>query len=476
MATLNSVPGAGFLVDGEHTIVEMNNRCTVVFAEEPEEMCGESLRAVARRGVLEEQACRRFEEGVSAAIDWGEETTAQIPLRPGGTGERMHYDLRVTPSANNPQLACCSLRTVGTGRHYEETITALHASTRTLMNAGDVDEVLGRTADAASDVLGFPGTAVRKYEPESGLLRHLAFGGRVGDIDSRPPFRVEESPHGRAVRRGETVIDSIGEDDPYGRDAFTQTMYTPVGEVGLLSIGTVGNTFDETDVQFAEILAENAATALRLVETTARLREERERLDRFASVVSHDLRNPLNVATLGLERARETHDEAEFNRVANGLRRMDRMIDDLLTLARSGATIEDPESAELAELVREAWETVPSGGGSLVVDSTGVIDCDPSLVRNLLENLVRNAVEHNDPPLTVRVGMLDGDDGFYVADDGVGIPAADRASVFEHGYSGEGTPGLGLSIVRDITDAHGWALTVTEARDGGARFEIRTGS
>jgi signal transduction histidine kinase len=475
VATLNSVPGAGVLVDGEHTIVDLNNRCTVVFAEGPDDLCNESLRALQRRGVLEESTREQWESAVAAAIEREAVTDRQITLRPGGTGEWMHYDLRVTPLESDPQLACCSLRSVGTSRRYEETITALHISTRELMSAESVDEVLQRTADAASDVLGFPGTAVRRHETETGLLHHVAFGGRVGDIDSRPSFRVDESPHGRAVRRGETVIDNIEQDDPYGRDTFTQTMYTPIGETGLLSVGAVGSTFDETDVQFAEILAENAAVALQLVETAARLREERERLDRFASVVSHDLRNPLGIATLALERARETHEQEDFDRVASGLQRMERMVDDLLTLARSGAAVEDRETAEVGELVEAAWETVQSGDASLTLDGDGVIECEPSLVRSLLENLVRNAVEHNDPPPTVRVGMLD-DGGFYVADDGQGIPEANRGTVLEHGVSGKGTPGLGLSIVRDIVDAHGWELTVTESRDGGARFEIRTGS
>ena len=394
MATLNSVPGAGVLVDGKHTIVDLNNRCTVVFAEGPEELCNESLRALQRRGVLEESTREQWESAVSAAIERGAVTDGQITLRPGGTGEWMHYDLRVTPLESDPQLACCSLRSVGTSRRYEETITALHISTRELMSAESVDEVLQRTADAASDVLGFPGTAVRRHE---------------------------------------------------------------------------------TDVQFAEILAENAAVALQLVETAARLREERERLDRFASVVSHDLRNPLGIATLALERARETHEQEDFDRVASGLQRMERMVDDLLTLARSGAAVEDRETAELGELVEAAWETVQSGDASLTLDSDGDITCEPSLVQSLLENLVRNAVEHNDSPLTVRVGVLD-DGGFYVADDGQGIPETNRETVLEHGVSGKGTPGLGLSIVRDIVDAHGWELTVTEGRNGGARFEIRTGS
>ena len=142
----------------------------------------------------------------------------------------MHCDLRVTPLGSDPQLACGSLRSVGAGRRYEETITALHVSTRELVSAESVDEVLQRTADAASDVLGFPGTAVRRHETETGLLHHVAFAGRVGNVDSRPSFRVDESPHGRAVRRGETAIDNIEQDDPDGRDTFTQTMYTPTGE------------------------------------------------------------------------------------------------------------------------------------------------------------------------------------------------------------------------------------------------------
>jgi signal transduction histidine kinase len=65
------------------------------------------------------------------------------------------------------------------------------------------------------------------------------------------------------------------------------------------------------------------------------------------------------------------------------------------------------------------------------------------------------------------------DDGFYVADDGPGVPEADRESVFESGYSTdrEGT-GLGLTIVQEIAEAHGWEVSVTDSESGGARFEI----
>lgn len=77
--------------------------------------------------------------------------------------------------------------------------------------------------------------------------------------------------------------------------------------------------------------------------------------------------------------------------------------------------------------------------------------------------------------MTIRVGPLDDVAGFYVADDGRGIPEDDRETVLEHGYSTaeEGT-GLGLSIVTRIVDAHGWEIDVTESTSGGARFEIFT--
>jgi signal transduction histidine kinase len=78
----------------------------------------------------------------------------------------------------------------------------------------------------------------------------------------------------------------------------------------------------------------------------------------------------------------------------------------------------------------------------------------------------------SDPSVTVTVGDLP--DGFFVADDGPGIPAEVRDEAFEAGYSTnpEGT-GFGLSIVREVADAHGWDVRLVDAEEGGARFEFR---
>jgi len=104
-------------------------------------------------------------------------------------------------------------------------------------------------------------------------------------------------------------------------------------------------------------------------------------------------------------------------------------------------------------------------------DVSGLIRADADRLQRLFEKLFRNSVEHGGHDVTVTVG--NGAEGFYVEDDGPGVPADRRESVFDPGHST--TPsrtGFGLSIVREIVNAHGWTITVTEGSAGGARFEI----
>jgi signal transduction histidine kinase len=205
-----------------------------------------------------------------------------------------------------------------------------------------------------------------------------------------------------------------------------------------------------------------------------RLEAKTERLDEFAGIVAHDLRNPLSVAAGALELARETDDDEHLDRVEGALDRMSRLVDDLLTLARQGEQVEDPRPVRLESAARDAWTYVATNGGTLETDelsgSESVV-ADPDRLEQLLENLFGNAIEHGGPDVTVRVGLLD--DGFYVEDTGPGVRPEDRSRVFEAGYTDDpsGT-GFGLSIVRDIANAHDWTVTLEEGSDGGARFEF----
>jgi PAS domain S-box-containing protein len=225
-----------------------------------------------------------------------------------------------------------------------------------------------------------------------------------------------------------------------------------------------------------------------------RLERQNERLDEFASLVSHDLRNPLQVASGNLEMAERDADDATRQYVEaaeDALDRMETLIDDTLALARQGQDISEVQQADIGTIARRAWDTVRTDGHDLDVADSPTVECDPDRVVELFENLFRNAVEHgstsprpqapedpvehggveNTDAVTVTVGTTE--DGFYVADDGVGIPEDERATVFESGYTTatDGT-GFGLAIVRTIADAHDWEVTVDESEDGGARFDV----
>jgi PAS domain S-box-containing protein len=206
-----------------------------------------------------------------------------------------------------------------------------------------------------------------------------------------------------------------------------------------------------------------------------RLEQQNERLDQFASVVSHDLRNPLSSAKGYLDLAKTQGDDEYFEKVETAHDRMERMIDELLTLARTDTDIEETQTVAIDELADDAWETAQTDGASFDNDVPAgwTVEADPGLVRNIVENLYRNAVDHNDDPVQIRVGTTE--EGFFIEDDGEGIPPDERETVFEYGYTtNRNGTGFGLSIVNDIAEAHGWDVSVTEGTAGGARFEFET--
>jgi len=200
--------------------------------------------------------------------------------------------------------------------------------------------------------------------------------------------------------------------------------------------------------------------------------------DRLASVISHDLRNPLDVAQAHLREARETGREEHFDHLAESHERMERIIRDVLTLTRGESALNRSSDVDIGSVATDAWATVDTEAADLTVAELPSIEADPDRLTRLFENLFRNSVEHarpaDDESIAVHVGPLDS--GFYVADDGVGVPAAERDRVFDPGYTTETTSagtGLGLTIVEEIADAHDWTVSLTESRDGGARFEFR---
>ncbi|AZH26226.1 PAS domain S-box protein [Haloplanus aerogenes] len=293
------------------------------------------------------------------------------------------------------------------------------------------------------------------------------------------------------IERGRRLIRSLltGDDD---RGTFEMDIVTADGETitceSHVALVVTDGEFEGT-VGIIRDITERKRRA-------KELERKNDRLERFTSLVSHDLRNPLNVAQGRLELARTGDDpDANLDDAAHALGRCQRLVGDLLSLAREGDRIDDPDAVTLRTAVENCWRHVETGEATLAVETESTVVADRSRLQQLLENLVRNSVEHGPtgtqsqaPEDAVEHGSTDtqtqsgdavmitvGDlpDGFYVADDGPGIPDADRGRVFDSDYStsDEGT-GFGLSIVREIAEGHGWSVAVDESDDGGTRIEF----
>ena len=203
-----------------------------------------------------------------------------------------------------------------------------------------------------------------------------------------------------------------------------------------------------------------------------KLQQQNNRIEKFASAVSHDLRNPLSVAQSRLELFADTGDSEHLTDAMEAHERMEDIIDETLTIAREGELVEETTAVSLETVARQCWRNVETASGTLTVAADAEMQANPEKVRHIFENLFRNAVEHAGEAVTVEVGPTES--GFYVADDGPGIEPAAREQVFEYGYTTSSGSGFGLSIVETITDAHGWDVTITESDAGGARFEFET--
>lgn len=206
----------------------------------------------------------------------------------------------------------------------------------------------------------------------------------------------------------------------------------------------------------------------------AELQRERERLEEFASILAHDIKNPLQAAQGYTHMARADADSRELEQVAEALQRIEELVDDVLALSREGVDIGAVEKLSLKHHIREAWDELVADGATLVIENDlGSIEADGSRLYALLSNVLRNAIEHAGSTVTIRVGRLPSAKGFYIEDDGPGIPESVATVAFEHGYSTrKGGTGYGLTIVSRIASAHGWETTITKGAEGGARFEF----
>jgi K+-sensing histidine kinase KdpD len=341
---------------------------------------------------------------------------------------------------------------------------------------------------------------------EFGVERDDAYWRHIAELDALPPETRDriETQIERALAaesEGDTAAEGADDggspaglrestaDDPTG-DAASADGSEERTETVVVERPDGERRYVETNVK-PMILDERRNVAVVMRDVTERRRRKRElerqneRLEEFASIVSHDLRNPIQVLDGRLSHLEEraaaadpSDDSALADQVEpmrRSVERMSDLVEDMLTLAREGAAVDEREVVDLAAVAREAWTTTDAAAATLTVEGDCTLAADPSRLRQLFENCFRNAVDHGPPDVAVRVGALPDRAGFYIEDDGPGIPESERDEVFDLGHTtdDDGT-GLGLGIVSEIVDAHGWSIAASASESGGARFEVVT--
>ncbi|MXR50088.1 PAS domain-containing protein [Halovenus sp. WSH3] len=398
-----------------------------------------------------------------------------VELDGDGTAERIGYLIDVTERQRTEQQL----------DEYASTFDQLQETTGDLLRATTPEEVAEVAVDSLETVFEFD-VACLWLADEHRQLEPVAQTTRGDDLIGQVPTYSADTESLSWAAYDEQTIRKIDDTHAHERrhnpdTSIRSELIVPLGEFGVLNIGSrTTGAFSDRDVTRVDLWADTIQSALARVDQLqqlkrreAELQAERDRLDEFASFVSHDLRNPLSIASLRLELAMEECNSDHLRDAQQALDRMDGFIEDLLTLAKQGDTIGETEPIDLQHLVSRCWSGIESDAADIEIRDAVVLEADRNRLTSLIENLLTNAVTHGPDGVRITVGALPEEAGFYVADDGEGIPEADSKQVFESGYStdADGT-GIGLAIVEQIADAHGWDVRLTASETGGARFEI----
>ncbi|WP_267163955.1 sensor histidine kinase [Halovenus salina] len=429
---------------------------------------------------------RRIESALTVPIgDWGVFQAVGYETDAFEEGDRRLVELLVAPLATTidriQRETTLEHRTAELQRQNSQ-IEAIHTVSTAMKLTTEKDDIYDLFVETVEQVLDI---AICTLDERVGdVLKTRAVGSDMNleDFYTETPLNQTDSLAVESYDAGETVVVGDLEQTAYraASSDYQSVISVPLGRWGIFQAATQErNAFDGTERQIIELLADSAEAAIERIERQKelerrahKLEAQNERLDQFASRLSHEMRNPLSVLEARLSLARETGDKEHFEHMERSIQRMSRLIDDTLALARDGGAGVMVEPVRLDRLTTECWQHIRTPNTGLVVNTTATVRADTDRLHQLLSNLLRNAVEHTGNGVIVTVGDFAG--GFYVEDDGPGIPPSDREAVLTSGTTdlAHGT-GLGLAVVKSVVEDHGWSLRVTESKDGGARFEIR---
>ena len=195
---------------------------------------------------------------------------------------------------------------------------------------------------------------------------------------------------------------------------------------------------------------------------------------------SHELRSPLTRIRMGLELMGDAAGSSAKSEISRNIGELDQLIDEILLASRLDAKEADLGTVESVDLVGLAAEECARTQATLDVEVSSVlVPGVAKLLRRVVRNLLENARRYGAGEVTLLVRSADGQATVEVCDRGPGVPEALQQRIFEPFYrlpgasEREGGVGLGLALVKSITQRHGGTVSCRNRPDGGACFEVR---
>lgn len=463
------------LMEPDGTLLEANETALEFGGLSREDIIGKKMWE-ADWFQLSEETSDRARKAVQKAAN-GEFVRHELPVQ--GANEEVIIDFSVRPVTDEDGTVVLLIpegRDITELKDREAELTEhLLRAVDQLYTADSTDECYEITIETAVSILGFDWCTLTAPTAGGEYFEIVSVSAEAPVEVGDQPFKIDEGVAGHVYQTKEPSIVTNATEEQRGEpisEDIRSALTIPVGEWGVFqAVGTEFEAFDDTDRRHAELLVAAMQTAIDRIESETALAQRNERLEEFTSVVSHDLRNPLSVAQLRVDLATADCDSEHLALAANSLDRMEMLIEDLLTLADQGQRIGETEIVSLQAVAQQCRTTVDMADAELAIETDLRLHADRSRLQQAIENLVRNAVQHGGSAVTVSFGSVE--NGFYVEDTGPGIPETERTRVFETGFSANSdSTGYGLAIVKEIVEAHGWDIEVTDGADGGARFEI----
>ena len=507
LAVLNTIADSVITIDAKGTINSFNDAAVREFGYAAEEAIGQNVKMLMTAGVAQghDGFIRNYlETGESKIIGIGRELTA---LRKDGTT----FDI---------ELAIGEM-TVGGERMFTGVVRNIterkHAAAELTQSVRDLETSNARLIALQQEIKDSERKAVTVLETIADSVITIDARGVVQSFNL-----AAEREFGFAASEviGQNVRILMPADMAGQHDGFLRS-YLRTGESRIIGIGRElkarrkdGSVFDiELAIGEMEVGGERMFTGVirnisqrkraeaELLQFLRELRQSNEELERFASVASHDLQEPLRKVRAFGDRLKNRYSDVlgetgrdYIARMLSSTVRMQMLIDNLLSFSRIATKPRAYSRVNLNEIVAgvlaDLETSIAENGARIETDELPVIEADPLEMRQLFQNLIGNAIKYRKPSVAPEVRVFVGaepdrasetglSDGPYcrigVADNGIGFEPEYAERIFEifqrlHGRDEYQGTGVGLAICRKIVDRHGGRLEGIGAKDKGATF------